>query len=199
MQCIRRHGPFYLYTCYPFESFNRVVLSAIHGTNKCEIQAAKSIGSIQQINCHMRNVTCEKTQEAFKRMTGDNYLSEKDKIAMDSNGNYAFGRQLGTTGKTFYKAMRINGVLFESQELVRQRTYNNSVVRLTDGRYAIINKLFNEESKGWRMFATEIEDGKLGDIVSLPIESISDLCICLKVDDNHCPMPLLQPLRIFLR
>jgi hypothetical protein len=47
--------------------------------------------------------------------------------------------------------------------------------------YAIINKIFNEDSKDWRMFATEIEDRKLGDIVSLSIEYVSDVCICMKV------------------
>lgn len=60
----------------------------------------------------MGKVTCEKTWDAFDRM-GDIHLTEKDKIAMDSNGNYAFGRQFAAKGKTLYKTMRINGVLFE--------------------------------------------------------------------------------------
>jgi hypothetical protein len=52
--------------------------------------------------------------------------------------------------------MMKNGVLLESQELIRQRTYKNSAIRLTEGRHAIINKIFNEENKGWRIFDTEI-------------------------------------------
>jgi hypothetical protein len=102
-----------------------------------------------------------------------------------------------SSSRTFYKALRIDGISFEAQDLSRQRTYSNSVVRLKDGKHAFINKIFKEET-GWRMFATAIEDGELGGLESFSVNTISDICIFLQVESKYYPMPLLQPLRLIL-
>jgi hypothetical protein len=74
----------------------------------------------------------------------------------------------------------MNGQLFEAQYFVRQRSFNNSTVLLDDGRYAVINRFFQDNAKGFEMHATLIEDGETEDIVSLPISNIKQLCILIQ-------------------
>jgi hypothetical protein len=57
-------------------------MSAVHGTNNGEIQAAKSIRNIRYINCHMGSVTCGKTLEAYKTISRHIYQSEKGKTTI---------------------------------------------------------------------------------------------------------------------
>ncbi len=47
-ECVTRHGPLHLYTCFPYESMNRIVVGTINGPNKCEIQASQAIGTYQE-------------------------------------------------------------------------------------------------------------------------------------------------------
>ena len=67
-ECVRRHGPLFMYTCYPFESFNRSVLAAIQGTNRCELQASRSIGMYQYIHERLQYVTDGNLLDAVRRM-----------------------------------------------------------------------------------------------------------------------------------
>jgi hypothetical protein len=93
----------------------------------------------------------------------------------------------------------MNGQLFEVQDLVRQRSFNNSTVLLDDGRYAVINRFFQDDVKGFKMYAALIEDGETKDIVSLPISNIKQLCILIQEGGVYRPHPVLQPFKILLR
>jgi hypothetical protein len=135
-------------------------------------------------------------------MNSNSYKSETSDSRVDIDARskmYAYGKLSSSNGKTFYKSVRIDGLLFEAQDLVRQKSYNNSTIRLKNGTFAIINKFFNDQVKGWRMFVTLIQNGTLTDMVSYPIQDIDALCVCIHVDDVYYPMPLLTPLRILLR
>jgi hypothetical protein len=49
----------------------------------------------------MRIVTCEKMLEAYKRISGDIYQSEKGNKIIDGARNYAFGSKTVSSSRTF--------------------------------------------------------------------------------------------------
>jgi ABC-type arginine/histidine transport system permease subunit len=61
------------------------VIGAIHGTNKGEVQAAKSIGRMQFLKTRLRDITDERTIETLSRMNCNMYRSERqDKLMIDT-------------------------------------------------------------------------------------------------------------------
>ncbi len=79
VQCISRHGPYYMYICYPYESFNKILLSAIDGTYRCKIQAANTIGTYQYLSMKLKDITDESTIDTISKMDC-NIEGQKEKI-----------------------------------------------------------------------------------------------------------------------
>ncbi len=128
-----------MYTCYPYESFNKILLSAIHGTYRCEMQAAKTIGTYQYLIMKLKDITDERTIDTISKMDCNIERPEReDKVQINKNC-YVFGRHSSSSGNIFYKGLRMSGQLFEAQDFVRQRSFNNSTVLLDGGRYVVIN------------------------------------------------------------
>jgi RES domain-containing protein len=61
------------------------VIGAIHGTNKGEVQGAKSIGRMQFLKTRLIDITDERTIETLSRMNFNMYRSERqDKLMIDT-------------------------------------------------------------------------------------------------------------------
>jgi len=139
VECTRLHGPFYLYTCFPYESFNRIVVATIHGSNNCEVQASKAIGTYQFIHQQLRDIKDVKAIEYLARMKFNIYSNEREEMSIDDINTFNVHSE--EPGKIFYKSIRVNGTLYEAKDLIVRRNYNNYTIQLKDRRYAEINKL----------------------------------------------------------
>ena len=56
LHVIRLHGPLITYSTFPFESFNRYILKAIHGTNQGEQSICDAIPLYQHLHIRLRKV-----------------------------------------------------------------------------------------------------------------------------------------------
>ncbi len=60
-------------------------------------------------------------------------MSNDKRIFNSEPNNYAFGFIGEKNGGHYYKYVRFNGFLIEAAEMVKQKSYNNSVVQLPSG------------------------------------------------------------------
>jgi hypothetical protein len=176
-------------------------MGAIHGTNKGEVQAAKSIGRMQFLKTRLRDITDERTIETLSRMNCNMYRSERqDKLMIDTSTNtYAFGFAGTVATKSYYKAVHHKGQLFEAIALVRQRTYDNSIAQLIYGRFVQIQKFYTNEDGHWKMIVVLIEDNELTEMIALPIDRLDKLCVAIITDGKIYPKPVLPSFALLLR
>jgi len=163
VQCVRSHGPLYMFSCFPFESFNKLILSAIHGPNNCELQVAKSVGVMQLIYTRFRDINDERTIEYLEKMKYSIRKSDKfdRKIIDEEHDTYAFGFAGMVEDRSYYKYIRYKGHLIEAIDLVRQRSFDNSIIQLDDGGFAQVHKFFVNKEGEWRMLIMLIKENRL--------------------------------------
>ena len=54
---VRNHGPLWTMTCFPFESYNKIFTSFIHGTNNVEMYASESFNLTKELKYRIANET----------------------------------------------------------------------------------------------------------------------------------------------
>ncbi len=125
------------------------------------------------------------------------YCNEREEISI--NDINTFNVHSEVPGKIFYKSIRVNGTLYEAKDLIARRNCNNYTIQLKDGRYAEINKLYQEEYGGWKMLSAIIIGGERVEMVIMKLEELQCQCIVIEVDDKVYPQPLLATSSMLLK
>lgn len=140
VETVRRHGPLWAYSCFHFEAFNATILAFIQGTNNCQFMAAMGIQQLQELRrCEnlltqpevifcIQSLT-ERSQKSFMKVTEE--LSVGPQVQM-------------TTDYIFYKAVCLRGQIIEASEEAKQSQFDNTGIRLFDGRFMRVNLIYKK-------------------------------------------------------
>ena len=66
---VRLHGPMWCFTCFPYESFNKILVGFVHGTNHVEHYVAESITIMKELNKRVR----DETSSSVLNLISDNF------------------------------------------------------------------------------------------------------------------------------
>lgn len=190
VKIVRRHGPLWCYSCFHFEAFNATILASIQGTNNCQFIAAMGILQLQEL-CRCENLLTQ--PEAI--LCVQSLMEGSARALIKVNEDLSVGSPVRETSDyIFYRSVCLRGQVIEASEEVKQSQFNNTGIRLIDGRFMRINtickKIYNDR---WLMRGQLVEEsGKIGDNVTVGMEEVRDLCVSFCAGGLYRMVPVLN-------
>ena len=177
-RCTKLFGPLWAYTCFPFEGYNQIITRSIKGTYRIERGISRSIGMYQY--------TLEKVDvvahQGLKLLLQGHVSKPKEVIYINDYAS-AFSLYSSDDDRSFYRKLLIRGRLFEAYDHVKQRQYDNSLLRLRSGDVARLCKVECHKSRGWRLHCMLLRQGQFGSLALVNVCDVENWVIALYSDN----------------
>ena len=102
-------------------------------------------------------------------------------------------------GKLYYRSVSLRGDVYCSAALNDQKSTNDSVVRLKDGRFGGIQKIWYSSMQGWNVYLTLIQHSEMTEMIRISVGMIDCQCIGIVLNGRIHPKPFLPSFKLLLR
>ena len=139
-----------------------------------------SMGLYQSVFRRIRMLSQDNSAITTLRKMGCKWVraGHKQKTEVIPGIAFVFNLHQSSTDRLkLYKYLYYKGTFVESFDLVRQRSFNNSLIRLTDGSVGLVKAICHKEGVGWRLTVSPVVSGYLRGLRSVHLDEIQNIAI----------------------